>query len=133
MLINLQTCPADFDPVQLVSLNHQTKLFDLKLTLGIQYSSKMLPACAQFEHWCYHDCTNSMLLLLSVSFVWLQVSGTASDLMSHLLKSQLLMSPTLWQALLKELARSLPILQVGGCWFVFYKLPQQVEYNHFTH
>ncbi|WAR12025.1 RTTN-like protein, partial [Mya arenaria] len=39
------------------------------------------------------------------------VANAASELVTHLLKSQLLMSPALWQLMLKELARALPILQ----------------------
>ncbi|WAR12085.1 RTTN-like protein, partial [Mya arenaria] len=41
-----------------------------------------------------------------------KVANAASELVTHLLKSQLLMSPALWQLMLKELARALPILQV---------------------
>ncbi|WAR12019.1 RTTN-like protein, partial [Mya arenaria] len=40
-----------------------------------------------------------------------KVANAASELVTHLLKSQLLMSPALWQLMLKELARALPILQ----------------------
>ncbi|KAL4234763.1 hypothetical protein ACF0H5_006405 [Mactra antiquata] len=39
------------------------------------------------------------------------VSSLASDIMSHLLKSQLLMTPELWQMFLQALMSSLPILQ----------------------
>ncbi|WAR12090.1 RTTN-like protein, partial [Mya arenaria] len=39
------------------------------------------------------------------------VANAASELVTHLLKSQLLMSPALWQLMLKELNRALPILQ----------------------
>ena len=42
-----------------------------------------------------------------------QVSSTASDLVSHMLKSQLLMSPDMWQILLSTLLRALPVLQVS--------------------
>ncbi|WAR12035.1 RTTN-like protein, partial [Mya arenaria] len=41
----------------------------------------------------------------------IKVANAASELLTHLLKSQLLMSPALWQLILKELARALPILQ----------------------
>ncbi|XP_052274853.1 rotatin-like isoform X2 [Dreissena polymorpha] len=40
-----------------------------------------------------------------------QVSGVASDLVTHLLKSQLLMPADMWQRFMKELMRGLPILQ----------------------
>ncbi|WAR12076.1 hypothetical protein MAR_026256 [Mya arenaria] len=42
------------------------------------------------------------------------VPNAASELVTHLLKSQLLMSPALWQLMFKELARALPIMQVDG-------------------
>ncbi|WAR12032.1 RTTN-like protein [Mya arenaria] len=40
-----------------------------------------------------------------------KVANDASELVTHLLKRQLLMSPALWQFMLRELARALPILQ----------------------